>query len=216
MARPKEAILSQSLIRDQALAIIDEDGLGALTMRRLASRLGVQAASLYSHFANKDAVLDAVAERLAKRIDPAGFDAGWQHGLRTWANSYYSALHWHPNAAPMLLARAQASGGAEAVTDRVHQSLVEHGWPPRQAVMAATAVRFLVLGAATDAMDARRIDEVTDFAAADPLGEQLDTIEPPSFTMALDCLIRGLEAELGEAKSRGAQTRRRRSRSAAA
>ena len=196
MPRPKEPILSQSLIRDQALAIIDEDGLGALTMRRLATRLGVQAASLYTHFANKEAVLDAIAERLAKRIDPSGFDGSWQQGIRTWANSYYTALHWHPNAAPMLLARTQAGAGAEAVTDRVHQSLVERGWPHRQAVMAATAVRFLVLGAASDATGTQLADDGDKFDDAGPLGQFSDTIERASFTMALDCLIRGLEYEL--------------------
>jgi AcrR family transcriptional regulator len=216
MGRPKEAILSRSLIRDQALAIIDEDGLGALTMRRLATRLGVQAASLYSHFANKEAVLDAVAERLVRRIDPTGFEAGWQQGLRTWANSYYTALHWHPNAAPMLLARAQAGGGAEGVTDRVHESLVEQGWPQAPAVMATTAVRFLVLGAATDATYAKQPGDVTDFTAADSPGQDAGTIEPPSFTMALDCLIRGLESELRAQKSGSTETRRRRTRSAAA
>lgn len=209
MPRPKEAILSQNLIRDQALAIIDEDGLGALTMRRLAARLGVQAASLYEHFANKHAVLDAVAERLAKRIDPAGFDAGWQEGLRIWANSYYTALYWHPNAAPMLLARARESRGSEAFTDRVRDSLVECGWSRPQAVMAATSVRFLVLGAATDATDTGHAGDARNLTAVDPVRPYADTIESPSFTMALDCLIRGLEAELNTASEPGEKASRR-------
>jgi AcrR family transcriptional regulator len=65
--RPREAILSRNLIRDQALAIIDEEGLASLTMRRLAARLGVQAASLYAHFPNKEAVLDAIADDRQRR-----------------------------------------------------------------------------------------------------------------------------------------------------
>lgn len=175
MARPKEAILSRNLIRDQALAIIDEDGLDGLTMRKLATRLGVQAASLYSHFPNKEAVLGAIADRLAKRIDVGGFADSWQEGLRTWANSYYSAMHWHPKAAPVV-----ASGSLDRLSgaDEVHTALLDHGWPDREATMVAAATKFLVLGAATTA----------------PVSDQFaDTIDQASFTLALDALIRGFE-----------------------
>lgn len=180
MGRPKEAILSRNLIRDQALAIIDEDGLDALTMRKLATRLGVQAASLYSHFPNKEAVLAAVADRLAKRIDPTGFAESWQEGLRTWANSYYSAMHWHPKAAPVV-----ASGSLDHLSgsDEVHAALVGHGWPDREATMVAAATRYLVLGAATSAP-----------ASADEAPDQIaETIDQASFTLALDALLRGFE-----------------------
>ncbi len=173
MARPKKAILSRNLIRDQALAIIDEDGLDALTMRRLATRLGVQAASLYTHFPNKEAVLAAIADRLALRIDAGGFAGSWQDGLRTWADSYYSAIHWHPRAAPVV-----ASGALDhlSMDDQVHAGLRHHGWPDREATMVAAAVRYLVLGAAGTASG-----DVDDLAEA-------------SFALALDCLIRGFES----------------------
>ncbi len=177
MARPKEAILSRNLIRDQALAIIDEDGLDGLTMRKLATRLGVQAASLYSHFPNKEAVLGAIADRLAKRIDVGGFADSWQEGLRTWANSYYSAMHWHPKAAPVV-----ASGSLDRLSgaDEVHTALLDHGWPDREATMVAAATRYLVLGAASTP------------AATEP-DQFADTIDQASFTLALDALIRGFE-----------------------
>lgn len=188
MARPKEAILSKNLIRDQALAIIDEDGLDSLTMRKLATRLGVQAASLYSHFPNKEAVLTAIADRLARRIDAGGFAESWQDGLRTWANSYYAALHWHPRAAPVV-----ASGALEHLSsaDEVHARLLDHGWPDREATMVAAAATFLVLGAATTASGDRSADSTP---ASGELDQFADTIERASFTLALDSLIRGFES----------------------
>jgi AcrR family transcriptional regulator len=190
MARPKEAILSRNLIRDQALAIIDEDGLDALTMRKLAARLGVQAASLYSHFPNKEAVLSAIADRLAKRIDASGFTDSWQEGLRIWANSYYSAMHWHPRAAPVV-----ASGSLDLLSgsDEVHTGLLDHGWPDREATMVAAAAKFLVLGAATSASGDRMAD-TTPPSPADRLDQFADTIERASFSLALDALIRGFES----------------------
>ncbi|MPQ96482.1 TetR family transcriptional regulator [Modestobacter sp. I12A-02628] len=190
MARPKEAILSQSLIRDQALAIIDEDGLDALTMRRLATRLGVQAASLYTHFPNKDAVLEAIADRLARRIDPSDFGASWQAGLRTWATSFHAAVHWHPNAAPVVAGGSPGRTDHLVKADQVHEALLGYGWPARHATMVAAAARFLVLGAATTA------------GGDGPDGESPDR---SGFTFALDALIDGLEAVHESVAGRGAR-----------
>lgn len=206
MPRPKEAILSRSLIRDQALAIIDEHGLDALTMRELAARLGVQAASLYTHFPNKNAVLDAVAERLATRIDPADFASSWQEGLRAWANSFYTAIHWHPNAAPVLTAR---SAGTDSSTESVQQALVGDGWPAPQALLVTLAVKFLVLGAASGATGAPVLDDSDD---DDPLGQFADTPERAAFSLGLDSLVRGFEVWYAELTPR--RTRRLRASSA--
>jgi AcrR family transcriptional regulator len=217
--RPKEAILSQNLIRDQALAIIDEDGLDALTMRRLADRLSVQAASLYTHFPNKEAVLDAIAERLAKRIDPTGFADSWQVGLRVWANSYYAAIHWHPHAAPVVASGARGHNVNLAVADQIHAGLMRHGWPAPDAAMAATAVKFLVLGAATappgiddsdDAPVRRAGGRATDRLPGSGIEQLADTLARASFTFALDSLIGGLDSyyeTLNSGKGRPAPSR---------
>lgn len=199
IGRPREAILSKNLIRDQALSIIDEEGLDALTMRRLAARLGVQAASLYAHFPNKEAVLDAIADRLAKRIDPTGFAESWQAGIHTWANSYYAAIHWHPNAAPVVAAGAHERSEYIAGAEQVHQELVGYGWPDREARMVAAAATFLVLGAATAATADMLADPAItsgrlDRATPNQLDRFADTIDRASFTLALDSLIVGFES----------------------
>lgn len=191
MPKRKGAILSKNLIRDQALAIIDEDGLGALTMRRLATRLGVQAASLYTHFPNKEAVLESIADRLSRRIDPTGFGGSWQDGLRTWANSYYAALHWHPNAATVVATVARDRADFLDIVERVHDGLRDHGWPAREATLAAAAVEFLVLGAATRASGDSLNDDEHPGTGIEQFAESL---ERASFTLALDSLVRGLES----------------------
>ena len=193
--RPKEAILSTNLIRDQALAIIDEEGLAALTMRGLANRLGVQAASLYAHFANKDAVLAAIAARLAKRIDTTGFADSWQTGLRRWSESFYAAVRLHPNASPIVAAGAHEHSDYVALADQVHRELVAQGWPPSHATMVAASARFLVLGAASAAVGetlASRAGEKRSLPAH--LDQFAGTIERASFTLALESLILGLES----------------------
>ncbi len=93
MARPRVPLLSKPIIRDTALKLVDENGLTDFSMRKLATVLGVQAPSLYSHYANKDELLDDVANVIMESVDVSGFDSDdWRGALRTWARSY--TLPW--------------------------------------------------------------------------------------------------------------------------
>ena len=103
MARPRIPLLSKPIIRDTALKLVDENGLTDFSMRKLATVLGVQAPSLYSHYANKDELLDDVANVIMESVDVSGFDSDdWRGALRTWARSYHAALGKHPNIVPYL------------------------------------------------------------------------------------------------------------------
>ncbi|HSQ22031.1 MAG TPA: TetR family transcriptional regulator [Coriobacteriia bacterium] len=59
---PREQPLTRDEILAAALVIVDDGGPDALSMRKLASALGVEAMTLYHHFTNKDAILDGVVE----------------------------------------------------------------------------------------------------------------------------------------------------------
>ncbi|PIF10371.1 TetR/AcrR family transcriptional regulator C-terminal domain-containing protein [Janthinobacterium sp. 13] len=77
----------------RALELLDEVGIEGLTMRRLADAMGIKAASLYWHFANKQALLDGMAdvliEDVARNVDA---DAGWEAQLRQVAAQLRAAL----------------------------------------------------------------------------------------------------------------------------
>ena len=61
----------------EAVALADEDGIGTLTMRRLADRLQVEPMSLYHHVANKDEILDAMVDVVFGEIElPSSASAG--------------------------------------------------------------------------------------------------------------------------------------------
>ena len=80
--------LTRDRVLDAATGLADRDGLDALTMRRLADDVGVEAMSLYHHVPNKDAILDGVVERCFAEIETelGGFDVvrstPWQAELR--------------------------------------------------------------------------------------------------------------------------------------
>ena len=69
MGRPTTPALSPQRIVAEATALIDEEGLAALTTRRLAARLGIKGPSIYNHFATMDAVADAVINSLLDTVD---------------------------------------------------------------------------------------------------------------------------------------------------
>ena len=97
------------LTRDRALAvaveIADLEGLAAMTMRRLARDLGVEAMSLYHHVANKDDILDAMVERVFDEMDLPSPEAPWKDAMRDRAASVRAVLSRHPWAVSIMQSR---------------------------------------------------------------------------------------------------------------
>jgi len=198
--RPTTARLSRDRIRDTALALIDEHGLAAVTMRRLAQELGVQAASLYSHYANKDEVLDAIANLLVSQVDTSGFETGWREGLLTWARSYRGVLAAHPGAVPLIANGTQRREQFLAMANAVHGGLLRAGWQPRRATEISGAVKYLVIGAASTPFASGFADDVEVYLTRYPhltqahrLRADAARIDEDSFELGLTSLVRGLE-----------------------
>lgn len=88
-----------ALTRDRALAtavaVADAEGLAALTMRRLARELGVEAMSLYHHVANKDEILDGMVEAVFAEIELPPADTDWTTAMKVRARSARAALVRH-------------------------------------------------------------------------------------------------------------------------
>ena len=101
--------LTRDRILIAAAEIADERGVAAVTMREVASRLGVKAMSLYNHVANKDDVLDGMVDLVIEQLDvPAGADH-WREAMRRRAISAREVFGRHPWA-PALLDSRTSSG----------------------------------------------------------------------------------------------------------
>ena len=97
--------LSRERVLSAAVALADEGGIEALTMRKLARELGVEAMSLYYHVANKDDILDGMVDVVFGEIDlPAG-EIGWKAAMRQRAISTRKVLSLHPWATSMMQSR---------------------------------------------------------------------------------------------------------------
>lgn len=101
------------LTRDRVLAaaveIADERGVGAVTMREVASRLGVEAMSLYNHVANKDDILDGMVDVVIEQVDLPAAVEQWREAMRRRAVSAHEVFGRHPWA-PMLIDSRESSG----------------------------------------------------------------------------------------------------------
>jgi AcrR family transcriptional regulator len=94
--------LSRERILDTALALVDEQGIEALSMRRLGQELGYEAMSLYNHVANKDDLLAGILDLVLAEMEPPELDGGLP-AIRAAALSAHEALKRHPWAANMLM-----------------------------------------------------------------------------------------------------------------
>ena len=99
----KRTPLSRERILEAAIRLADESGIEALTMRKLARELGVEAMSLYNHVPNKGALVDAMADAVLGEIElPKTGD--WRAAIRKCAISAHDVLLRHPWAPPFVMA----------------------------------------------------------------------------------------------------------------
>jgi AcrR family transcriptional regulator len=209
-----------------ALALIDERGLDALTMRRLGADLGVEAMSLYKHVPSKDAILDGVRQLLLDEFAaalPAGPTDDWRGDLAAFARAYRDLGRAHPEAFGLLARgpeRAYVAGSALA--EAAIARLIDAGFDRETAIHAQRTVVRFVLGAslleqaADDAHAPVSGAEMAAIRSEAPLvSEVMGSFGPDSdealFEFGLDALLAGIaqRAASGTANAGGAPETRR-------
>jgi TetR/AcrR family transcriptional regulator, tetracycline repressor protein len=131
--------LTRAAVVDRALALADAAGLEALTIRKLATELGVTPMALYWHFRGKDELLEGLAERLWSEMDlTVDRSAPWTEQLRWLLSSLLAMLRAHP-AATQLLARSdiEKSGSALNAIEVTLDLLRTAGLSPAEASAVA-------------------------------------------------------------------------------
>ncbi len=117
MSAKRTQPLTKPEIFSAALAIIDAEGIDALTMRRLAQDLGVEAMSLYHHVPNKEALLDGVVELALTAQAPVAppTSGDWQATVTAAVCGFRRALITHPNVLPHMITHPPSSPEASAM-----------------------------------------------------------------------------------------------------
>jgi AcrR family transcriptional regulator len=138
--KPDRGRLDRDTVVARALALVDAEGLEALTIRRLAVDLGVTPMALYWHFRNKDELLDALVEHLLGTVRlpalpavPAVGGRDWAEQLHAALTAFAAALRPHPAIAPLIQARVLFSAPGLALAERALGLLREGGFTAEQA-----------------------------------------------------------------------------------
>jgi AcrR family transcriptional regulator len=138
--------LTRERVLVAALDLVGEEGLAALSMRRLGARLGVEAMTLYHHVPNKDAVLDGLVELVLRDAAGEPDDGDWRTALRGYAHRLRSTLLAHPAVLPLAVSRSASTPESLRVAERVLTALCAAGFPLGSALDLVNALSVFVLG----------------------------------------------------------------------
>jgi AcrR family transcriptional regulator len=174
---PARTPLSRDRVIGAAIDLADADGLGALSMRRLAASLGVEAMSLYYHVRNKDEVLGGILERVLSELElpPAG--SPWKQALRATALSAHAVLDRHRWAATLLMTPGVSSATRVRWMEAVLAALATARLPPGLADHAYHALDSYVVGftlwQSTIPLSAAQLDDLArKYLATMPIDER--------------------------------------------
>ncbi|MDF3306078.1 TetR/AcrR family transcriptional regulator C-terminal domain-containing protein [Rhodococcus sp. T2V] len=137
-------------VLDGAMAILDEFGLADLTMRRLATALGVQPGALYWHFPNKQTLLGALADKILEDVDAPVTVPGWDAEFTELAHRLRTALLAHRDGAELV----SATYASRMTNSRVRESFaavgLRSGLSREHAELSSYSLLYYVLGHTVD------------------------------------------------------------------
>ncbi|MGE9784306.1 TetR/AcrR family transcriptional regulator C-terminal domain-containing protein [Janibacter sp. G368] len=188
--RTRQEPLSHERIVATALSLLSRVGLPDLTMRAIGTELGVQQSALYHHFANKQAVLGAVADEIIARAPhpPTAGDAPWQERVQERCAQLHAAVTAYPDGADLVMSMWAFGMGGQAPFDELCLLLRDAGISPAVAPTAARTLLHFVYGHAYD-------EQSHEQAARS--GILTAEREPTDFGTGLRILVSGIEAHGG-------------------
>lgn len=206
MSRRTGAGLSRERVLQAGLELVDREGVGALTMRRLGKELGVEAMSLYGYVVNKqdllDGVLDCVYDEMPRSV---ALDGPWKERLRGTACMFREVLLRHPNTVSLVAARPVMSEGSLGLVESALAELRRLGLDTARANQVLTVIVAFTVGhvasqvgdsdrppaadvqAFHHALDRGRFPNVADRAALGTIDREAE------FALGLDFIIDGVD-----------------------
>lgn len=138
--------LSRDRVIAAGVALADESGIGALSMRKLGERLGVEAMSLYKHVGNKDDLLDGMVDGVFDEFELPADQPDWRAVMRHRAVSVRAALQRHPWAVPLMQSRSNPGPQTLSHLDAVIGLLRDAGFSVVLTAHALSVVDAYVYG----------------------------------------------------------------------
>ncbi|MEU4447912.1 TetR/AcrR family transcriptional regulator C-terminal domain-containing protein [Actinosynnema sp. NPDC050801] len=145
MPRPKS--LTTSALAAATLAVLDRDGLAALSMRAVAAELGMGTMSLYRYVADRDELEALAVEHMVSGVDMEPPKALWDKQITVLVERIRAAIAAHPNAVPLTMAHRHRCPSLLRWGEAVLAVLTRAGFTGEQRVIALRAVLGYLIGA---------------------------------------------------------------------
>jgi AcrR family transcriptional regulator len=207
----KRTPLSKKRLVAKALSIADAEGIGGLTMRKLATELGVKPMSIYYHVANKEEVIDAMVDAVFDEIDLGSIEGDWLVEARQRAELLRKSLNRHPWAVAFVNNRRQPGKATLAHHDWVIRGFREAGFTIAMTAHAFALIDSFVFGFVQTEVSLPFDGTEETHDVAEEIIEQSDMSEYPylmelamghvmqpgyqfadEFTLGLDLILEGL------------------------
>jgi len=202
--------LSRDRVLRAAIRLADEGRIEAVSMRKLGQVLRVEAMSLYKHVANKDDILDGIADLVTSDFEVPSIDADWKTAIRRSAISAHQVLLRHPWASGLIESRLNAGPARLRYLDAVIGVLSAAGFTMPMVIRAIMALDSYTYGFALQELawpfDVENAPEVAaTFARGLPAGDYPNLIAmaemvttdphgaPVGFEFGLGLILDGLE-----------------------
>ncbi len=202
-AVPRPRSLSTDRLAAAAIAVIDREGLTGLSMRAVASELGMATMSLYRYVADREQLEGLVVDRVLSGVDvvpPSGLP--WRDQLAVLVERMRGAVARHPEVVPLTLTHRHASASVLRWAEAALVILTEAGFDGRRRVIALRSLLCYLIGAiqtehlgplsgaGTEAMTELPHDAYP--LLAETAGDARHVGSDEEFREGLDVLLRGL------------------------
>jgi AcrR family transcriptional regulator len=201
--------LSSDRIVATARDLADREGLDAVTLRRLATELGVHVTSLYNHVPTLDAIVDGIVELLVSEADLPGNVRNWEQWVREFVAAIGAVAERHPGAFATLELRPVQGERALSSFEVALAAFAAAGLSPTESYSAVKATTYVALAIGLERALAARGETAatkTERLPADrfPHLLALPDDEDPEDTWAfsVETLVAGLHTQVRRAKRR--------------
>lgn len=143
---PTRPPLNRTKVLRTATRLADRKGLGALSMRKLAQGLGVEAMSLYNHVAGKEDLLDGMVDLVVGEIEVPDVEGNWREAMRGRALSAHRVLVAHPWAIQLIVSRVNVGEAMLRYVDATIGCLRRAGFSVVQADRVWNAIDSHIYG----------------------------------------------------------------------
>jgi len=201
--------LSRDRIVTTARDLADRDGLDSVTLRRLATELGVHVTSLYNHVATLDDIVDGIVELLFSEADIPESPRNWEEWVRGFVAAVGAVAVAHPGAFAALERRPVQGERALLSAEVALAAFARAGLSPAAAYGAIKATTYVALAIGVErALGARGAGAET---AIDPLSAHrfphvlaLQDVDDPreAWAFSVETLVAGLHTQIRRAKRR--------------